>query len=95
MALVDMGLRIGGVAWDRSLESDALLDLYWKVVGWYALLFIAFLIVIGGAVADDHRDGITGAELAARQRHHEGHPLLVDVVGYLALALSLSVAARL
>jgi uncharacterized membrane protein YjgN (DUF898 family) len=91
------GLRIGGVSVESKLESDALLDLYWKVVGWYALLFIAFLIVIGGAVAlTITAGGITGAELAAPGGIMKAIPLLVViVVGYLALALSLSVAARL
>ena len=75
------GLRIGGVSVESKLESDALLDLYWKVVGWYALLFIAFLIVIGGAVAlTITAGGITGAELAAPGGIMKAIPLLVVIV---------------
>src|SRR6267154_3709581 len=45
------GIRFGGVRLQSTLRSDALFDLYWKVIGWSMLLSTAFAIVIGVSAA--------------------------------------------
>jgi uncharacterized membrane protein YjgN (DUF898 family) len=91
------GIRFGGVTAESKLESDALIDLYWKMIGWYFLLIIGFAIVIGGAAAlSAGLGGISTEELAAPGGITRAVPLLVvTVISYLALALALSVVVRL
>jgi uncharacterized membrane protein YjgN (DUF898 family) len=91
------GIRFGGVSVESKMESDALIDLYWKTVGWYFLLLIGFVILIGGVTAlVSVGGGLTAEELAAPGGIMKAAPVLVvTVVGYLALALALSVVVRL
>ena len=91
------GIRFGDVSAESKLESDALIGLYWKTIGWYFLLVIGFAIVVGGAFAVvAGLGGVTTEELAAPDGILKAAPLLVvTVVSYLALALALSVVVRL
>jgi hypothetical protein len=41
VALVDLGIRIGGVRFESNLPTGGLIDLYWKVIGWIVLLSFA------------------------------------------------------
>jgi uncharacterized membrane protein YjgN (DUF898 family) len=91
------GIRFGAVTVESKLESSALHGLYWKVIGWNFLLVIAFAIVIGGAGA--LVAGLGGAKTATATGADallQNIPLLVvSVVGYMAMALGLSVVIRL
>jgi len=91
------GIRFGDVSVESKLESDALMDLYWKVVGWYFLLIIALSIVIGGAAAlTASFGGMSAEELAAPGGLTRAMPMLVvTVISYLAVVLALTVVLRL
>jgi len=41
------GLRFGGVSIRSNLAGGALMDLYWKVIGWSVLLFVALSVWFG------------------------------------------------
>lgn len=90
------GIRFGGARLESTLRSDALQDLYWKVIGWSLLLSTAFAIVIGifAALVAGIGHAISGpAESSALVT---SIPLaIVTVIGYLALALGFSVVSRL
>ena len=87
------GIRFGGVRLQSTLRSDALFDLYWKVIGWSMLLSTAFgifIAVFAGAIHAISGPSATPNALAT------SIPLaIVTVIGYLALALGFSVVSRL
>ena len=101
------GIRFGDVHLESTLAGDALHDLYWKVIGWSALLSMAlgalmllvmlFAIFIGifaaliGVVAHT----ISGGPAAPGALATSIPLAIVMVVGYLVLALGLSVVSRL
>jgi uncharacterized membrane protein YjgN (DUF898 family) len=90
------GIRFGGVRLQSALRSDALFDLYWKVIGWSMLLSTAFAIVIGGFAALVAGAGHAVSGAAAPNALATSIPLaIVTVIGYLALALGFSVVSRL
>jgi uncharacterized membrane protein YjgN (DUF898 family) len=90
------GIRFGGVTVHSKLEDGALIGLYWKAIGWSALAFLVFLILLGGVAGAAGGLDLTAEEFAAPGALAKTVPLLVvSVVGYLALALSLSVVMRL
>ena len=92
------GMRFGAVAVESKLESGALQDLYWKTIGWYMLLSTVFASLIGGAVALATKlGGVPASELALPGATSKAGILVlgVTVIGYLALALALSVVTRL
>jgi len=88
------GIRFGDVTVHSNLQVDALQGLYWKTIGWYMLLGTAFGALIGGAGAlVGSGAGSTAAGLDAMLQNI---PLLViTIVGYMVLALALSVVTRL
>lgn len=91
------GMRFGAVTVESKLESAALQDLYWKTIGWYMLLSTVFASIIGGAaVLVTKLGGVPASELALPGAAGKGAVVLgVTVIGYLALALALSVVTRL
>jgi uncharacterized membrane protein YjgN (DUF898 family) len=91
------GIRLGGVSLESTLPSDALHDLYWKVIGWSVLLSTAFAIFIGifAALIGVATVAISGAPAAPGGLATSIPLAIVMVVGYLALALGLSVVSRL
>ena len=90
------GIRFGGVRLQSTLRSDALFDLYWKVIGWSMLLSTAFAIVIGVSAALVAGVGHAVSGAAAPNAVATSIPLaIVTVIGYLALALGFSVVSRL
>jgi uncharacterized membrane protein YjgN (DUF898 family) len=90
------GIRMGGVRFESHLRRGALIDLYWKMIGWSVLLSTAFGawagVVIGIAYALTGGSMAAGKELAlATQRL----PVLLAVgVGYVAIALASGVVMR-
>lgn len=88
------GIRFGDVTLHSNLQADALQGLYWKTIGWYTLLGTAFGALIGGAgllVGSGSASAAAGLDAML-----QNIPLLVvTVVGYMVLALALSVVTRL
>jgi len=91
------GIRFGEVAAESRLEPGAFTDLYWKVIGWYMVLGTAFSIVVGSAVTTVARfSGVPAEQVSVADAVGKSIPFLaVTAIGYLALALGLSVVSRL
>ena len=88
------GIRFGDVTLHSNLQVDALQGIYWKTIGWYMLLGTAFGALIGGAGALVGSGAASAA--AGLDAMLQNIPLLaVTVVGYMVLALALSVVTRL
>ena len=91
------GIRFGGVGLESTLPRTALYGLYWKLIGWFALLSMAtgaYVGLCGFLVAKvsgvDLAGGVTPDTLS------KSIPFLIMVmVGYLVLVLSLNVVMRL
>jgi uncharacterized membrane protein YjgN (DUF898 family) len=90
------GIRIGGVRVESSLPKSALIGLYWKVIGWMALLglvFAVYLALCAVLVASMSGAGLT--ELFQTPELMRSIPLLVLAgLGYLVLAMALNVVMR-
>jgi hypothetical protein len=77
---------------ESDLSNSALIDLYWKVIGWSALALIVWLAIMAAIVASIG-GGLTGATLMlASQRIWM---LAVFGIGYLAFALTMGAIIRL
>ena len=90
------GIRFGGVRLESSLPKSALIGLYWKVIGWMALLglvFSAYLALCAVLVASMSGEGLT--EFFKTPELMRSIPLLVLAgLGYLVLALAMNVVIR-
>ena len=90
------GIRFGGVRVESSLPKSALIGLYWKVIGWMALLGLVFAVYL--ALCAVLVASMSGAELTEFFKTPElmrSIPLLVLTgLGYLVLALALNVVIR-
>src|SRR5947199_3955334 len=90
------GIRFGGVRVESSLPKSALIGLYWKVIGWMALLglvFAVYLALCAMLVASMSGEGLT--ELFKRPELMRSIPLLVLAgLGYLALVLAFNIVIR-
>ena len=90
------GIRFGGVRLESSLPRSALIGLYWKVIGWMALLglvFAVYLALCAVLVASMSGEGLT--EFFKTPELMRSIPLLVLAgLGYLVLALALNVVIR-
>ncbi len=78
------GIRFGDVRLESNIESAALHGLYWKVIGWYVLLGVAF-VVYGGALRATEPEDLARGILV----------FVMMAVGYLAFVLTLNVVIRL
>src|SRR5438874_4073540 len=87
------GIRFGDVHLESTLAADALHDLYWKMIGWSVLLSTVFAIFIGifAALIGVAAHTISGGPAAPGALATSIPLAIVMVVGYLALALGLSV----
>ena len=90
------GLTFGGVRADCKLDIAALMDLYWKVIGWAVLLFIVLARIHGRAGDSRWRCFCTAPESLTRGPRSQ-HPatLGIFVVCYLATAAAVGVVMRL
>ncbi len=90
------GIRFGGVRLESSLPKSALIGLYWKVIGWMALLglvFAVYLALCAVLVASMSGEGLT--EFFKTPELMRSIPLLVLAgLGYLVLALAMNVVMR-
>jgi uncharacterized membrane protein YjgN (DUF898 family) len=91
------GIRFGGVHLESTLPRGALIGLYWKVIGWIALLalaLVAYLALSAGLVAS--MSGAPLKQFFAPQVFSKSIPLLVLAgAGYLAFALAINVVMRI
>jgi len=90
------GIRFGEVRLESSLPKSALIGLYWKVIGWMALLGLVFAIFLGLCVvlvASMSGEGVT--EFFKTPELMRSIPLLVLFgLGYLVMALAMNVVMR-
>ncbi|WP_247530928.1 YjgN family protein [Bradyrhizobium sp. 199] len=90
------GIRIGRVSLSSDLPHNAFYGLYWKVIGWWTLLSMAFSAYLGGgallvvALSGVPADQVFGSDNAA-----QSIPMVVMmVIGYFALALAINIVMR-
>ena len=90
------GIRFGGVRLDSTLRRSELIGLYWKVIGWIAVLglvFSAYLALSAVLVASMSGEPFTG--FFKSQEFLKSIPLLVLAgAGYLAFVLAINVVIR-
>lgn len=90
------GIRFGEVRLESSLPKSALIGLYWKVIGWMALLGLVFAIYLGlCAVLVASMSGESVTEFFKTPELMRSIPLLVLFgLGYLVMALAMNVVMR-
>jgi uncharacterized membrane protein YjgN (DUF898 family) len=90
------GIRFGGVRLESSLGRGALIGLYWKVIGWFLLLLLAFAAYLAAcAFALASMSGAPIAQFFTERNLIGSIPLLVLAgVGYLVFVLASSVVMR-
>ncbi len=90
------GIRIGDVSLSSRLPHDAFYGLYWKVVGWWTLLTIAFTAYIaGGTFLLVAVSGVPAEEVFGGDNAAKSIPMVVImVIGYFALALAINIVMR-
>ena len=90
------GIRFDGVSLESSLPKSALIGLYWKVIGWVALLglvFIVYLTLCAMLVASMSGEGLK--EFFNTPESMQSIPLLVLLgIGYLVTVLMVNVVMR-
>lgn len=84
------GIRFGKVRLESKLPHTALQGLYWKTVGWFFLLSIAFAVIFGQALAIVMHGAARAPDALARSVPF----LIATAIGYLAWALALNVVMR-
>jgi uncharacterized membrane protein YjgN (DUF898 family) len=86
------GLRFGDVSFESDLPRGALYGLYWKVIGWFLLIFVLLVAYVTASL-----QSIVGfadpAHIAVRIQGSLGMKAAI-VVGYLGFILALNIALR-
>jgi len=90
------GIRFGGVQVESKLKKSELIGLYWKVIGWIAVLGLVFAAYLGlAAVLVASMSDAPFAEFFKAQEFTKSIPLLVLAgLGYLVFALAMNVVIR-
>ncbi|MCK1722462.1 YjgN family protein [Bradyrhizobium sp. 141] len=90
------GIRIGGVSLSSNLPHDAFYGLYWKVIGWWTLLSMAFSAYLGGgALLMVTLSGVPADQVFGSDNAAKSIPMVVMmVIGYFALALAINIVMR-
>lgn len=90
------GIRIGDVSLSSQLPHDAFYGLYWKVVGWWTLLTIAFTAyMVGGGLLLVTLSGVPAEEVFGGDNAAKSIPMVaIMVIGYFALALAINIVMR-
>lgn len=90
------GIRIGDVSLSSRLPHDAFYGLYWKVVGWWTLLTIAFTAYLAvGTFLLVTLSGVPAEEVFGSDNATKSIPMVVIMVtGYFALALAINIVMR-
>jgi hypothetical protein len=91
------GIRIGEVGFTSDLRNGAFIDLYWKVIGWCALLIIGAVAWIGAALAIGFARIGTGLspEQAFLLASQQLPTLIMLGIGYIVVALAVGVVIRI
>jgi uncharacterized membrane protein YjgN (DUF898 family) len=87
------GIRFGDVSFSSDLSAGALYGLYWKVIGWFLLIFLIFagyIFACVGLIAG-FRDA---AHIAARMQGNIAMMAAI-AVGYLGFILAMNVVLRI
>jgi uncharacterized membrane protein YjgN (DUF898 family) len=86
------GIRFGDVSFSSDLSAGALYGLYWKVIGWFLLIFLLFAGYIFASVGliAGFRDA---AHIAARMQGNIAMMAAI-AVGYLGFILAMNVVLR-
>jgi uncharacterized membrane protein YjgN (DUF898 family) len=90
------GIRFGDVRFESKLTTGALTDLYYKVIGWSLLIFVALSAWVGGvffAAIAANGQGTSAEAFAAIAQNPI--VLIVMAIGYIACALAFGVIVRL
>jgi uncharacterized membrane protein YjgN (DUF898 family) len=87
------GIRFGDVSFESDLSSNALYGLYWKVIGWFLLIFVLFTAYIFACVGLVVGFG-NAANIAARMQGNIAMTVAI-VAGYLGLILAMNVVLRI
>ena len=90
------GIRFGGVRLGSTMRRGALIGLYWKVIGWIALLGLVFSTYLGlCAVLIGRMSGVPLDQFFQPQLFTKSIPLLVLAgIGYLIFALAINIVMR-
>ncbi|MFB9268618.1 DUF898 family protein [Bradyrhizobium erythrophlei] len=90
------GIRFGEVRLESTLRRSKLIGLYWKVIGWIALLGVAFAAYLALCVVlVTSMDATPVAVFFKTEAFARSIPLIVLAgIGYLAFALGLNVVIR-
>jgi uncharacterized membrane protein YjgN (DUF898 family) len=87
------GIRLGGVSFESRLTADALIGLYWKVIGWSVLLSIALGAWAGAIFAFATAGGSAEQKLL---HFAQNLPALIAAgFGYVVIALAAGVIVRI
>jgi uncharacterized membrane protein YjgN (DUF898 family) len=86
------GVRFGDVSFESDLPSGGLYGLYWKVIGWYLLISLAFVAYLFACVGLFVGFG-DAAHIAARMQGKISVTVAM-IFGYLAIILAMNVALR-
>ena len=91
------GVRIGEVRFTSDLKNGAFTGLYWKVIGWSALLIVVLGAWIGTAFAIGYAN--IGGSLPAEQKFllasQQLPVLIMGGIGYIVTALAVGAVIRL
>jgi uncharacterized membrane protein YjgN (DUF898 family) len=86
------GVRFGDVSFESDLPTGGLYGLYWKVIGWYLLISLAFSAYLFACVG--LLVGFGGAANIAARMQGKISVTVAMVFGYLAIILAVNVALR-
>jgi uncharacterized membrane protein YjgN (DUF898 family) len=89
------GIRLGGVSFESNLTGGALIGLYWKVIGWSALLMIALSAWFGGLFAIMTLGGAESIEEKLSLAAQNLPALIAAGFGYVVIALTAGVIVRI
>jgi len=86
------GIRFGEVSFESDLPGDAIYGLYWKVIGWFLLVFL-LLVVYVTACLGLIVGFVDPAHIATRMQGSVGMTVAI-IVGYLGFILALNIVLR-
>jgi len=91
------GLSLGKVGFSSDLRNGALIGLYWKVIGWCVLLFVALGAWFGAVMAVAYQS--IGTNVPAQQKFllaSQKLPVLLELgFGYIVVVLAMGLIIRI
>ncbi len=86
------GVRFGEVSFESDLSTDELYGLYWRVIGWFLLIFVIFIVYM--LTCSWWIFGFSDMSHIADRLHASTALTVAAAVGYLGFILALNVALR-